>query len=167
MKAVIDTNVWLDWLVFDDPAARPIAAAAGLGRLRLLATRASRAELASVLARPIFGLDAAATAAALHRHDAHVRLVDPPPDADTLPARLPLCRDPDDQKFVELAIAARANFLVSRDKALLKLARPARRWHGLAIVHPESPSWQETLAAAAAAATTNPIIALSTTGPFR
>jgi len=38
-------------------------------------------------------------------------------------ARLPACRDPDDQKFLEAAQAAHAGFLVTKDRALLDLAQ--------------------------------------------
>ncbi len=34
---------------------------------------------------------------------------------------LPRCKDPDDQKFLELAARSGADLLVSKDKALLKL----------------------------------------------
>ena len=40
-------------------------------------------------------------------------------------ARLPACRDPDDQKFLEAALVARAEFLVTKDRALLDLAQRA------------------------------------------
>ncbi len=38
-------------------------------------------------------------------------------------ARLPACRDPDDQKFLEAALNSRADFLLTKDRALLDLAR--------------------------------------------
>jgi len=38
-------------------------------------------------------------------------------------SRMPRCSDPDDQKFLELAAVARAQGLVSKDRALLKLRR--------------------------------------------
>lgn len=144
MKAVIDTNVWLDWLVFDDPSAAALAAARASGALDLPVTASIRAELAAVIERPLFGLDPAARAAVLGRFDALALLL-PAPAAADLPSQLPICRDPDDRKFVELALACSARFLVSRDKAILKLASRARRWHGLAIVHPESDAWQHAL----------------------
>jgi predicted nucleic acid-binding protein len=49
-------------------------------------------------------------------------------------AQLPACRDPDDQKFLESALAARAEFLVTKDRALLDLARRALRFR---ILTPE------------------------------
>jgi predicted nucleic acid-binding protein len=42
--------------------------------------------------------------------------------ASTL-AALPLCADPDDQKFLELAARCGADCLVTGDRELLKLAR--------------------------------------------
>jgi len=38
-------------------------------------------------------------------------------------ALLPACRDPDDQKFLEAALAANADFLITKDRELLDLAR--------------------------------------------
>ncbi|MBN8487205.1 MAG: PIN domain-containing protein, partial [Burkholderiales bacterium] len=46
------------------------------------------------------------------------------------------CTDPDDQKFIDFALACGARWLVSRDKAVLKLRRRALALHGLQIVHP-------------------------------
>jgi putative PIN family toxin of toxin-antitoxin system len=40
---------------------------------------------------------------------------------------MPRCRDPDDQKFLEVALAARADFLVTKDRALLDLARAVEK----------------------------------------
>ena len=47
------------------------------------------------------------------------------------------CTDPDDQKFIDLALGHRARWLVTRDRAVLKLARRARTL-GLNIVTPEA-----------------------------
>jgi predicted nucleic acid-binding protein len=49
-------------------------------------------------------------------------------------AMLPACHDPDDQKFMEAALAAGAHFLVTKDRALLELARRTLRF---SIVPPE------------------------------
>jgi predicted nucleic acid-binding protein len=48
----------------------------------------------------------------------------PPADKRRCASRgSPQCRDPDDQKFLEAALAARADFLVTKDQALLELAQ--------------------------------------------
>ena len=52
-------------------------------------------------------------------------------------ACLPRCADPDDQKFLQLALAARASWLLSKDKELLKLDRRTRRAGLFAILLPQ------------------------------
>ena len=127
--AVLDTNVVLDWLVFRDPAALALAGEICAGRLVWRATEAMRTEFGQVLARPALAgwqPDAVAAAASWQRH-AHI---------DPVPATCPLvCHDPDDQIFIDLAMAARCRWLLSRDRALLKLA-PRARIYGIAIVTP-------------------------------
>lgn len=130
MIAVLDTNVWLDWLVFDDPGVRPLRAALGDG-LRLVASDATRAELAAVLQRPRIHPSLPADAARrLDEFDRLVSLVANPPATD-----LP-CRDPDDQMFIDLAVAVGARWLLTKDKALLALARAAWRRHALRVLDP-------------------------------
>jgi len=46
---------------------------------------------------------------------------------DAVCEALPSCRDPDDQKFFEAALAARADVLVTKDRELLRLARHRSR----------------------------------------
>lgn len=52
-------------------------------------------------------------------------------------ACLPRCADPDDQKFLQLALAAGASWLLSKDKELLKLDRRTRRAGLFAILLPQ------------------------------
>ena len=131
MRAILDTNVWLDWLVFDDPRVAPLAAAIVGGAVRVQATGPMLDEFASVLVRPHFALDDAAREAACARQRAAIALHAPAPDC-----RLD-CTDPDDRKFIELAVALRVDWLVSRDKALLRLRRTAMRRFGLRIGTPD------------------------------
>jgi uncharacterized protein len=120
VDVVIDTNIWLDMLVFDDPRTRRLASLlqppAGV---QPWSSDEMRAELADVIARPLFKLDAARQAALLARYDA---VVQPAPVA--LDCRLP-CRDPDDRKFLDLAIGRRTAWLLSRDRALLAARKVA------------------------------------------
>jgi uncharacterized protein len=37
------------------------------------------------------------------------------------------CTDPHDQKFIDLSLSAQADALITKDKALLKIAKRARR----------------------------------------
>lgn len=143
MDVILDTNIWLAWLVFDDPATRGLARAASEGRLALPVVPRMRAELARVLAYPRLRLEFAAQVDALVRFDRHSRMVPAPAPA---PATLS-CRDPDDQIFVDLALACEASWLLSRDRELLRLARPAAG-RGLRIAAPEHPAWHHALPAA-------------------
>ncbi len=131
---VLDTNVVLDWFVFANPGMHAPADAIGNGQLRWLACAEMRAELAHVLAHAHLGGRTAAVEQVLTSFDAlSMRQV--------LPARLPLqrlrCSDDSDQMFVDLALGHGARWLLTRDRALLKLARKARPL-GLHIVPPEA-----------------------------
>ena len=116
---MIDTNVVLDLLHFDDATARPLRLALEAGRVRCVVTDATLEEWRRVLAYPEFALDPAQQAALVARYQALAE------SAGTVEgdAGLLRCSDPDDQKFIELAAAVRAQGLVSKDRALLKLRR--------------------------------------------
>lgn len=120
---VLDTNVWLDWLVFADPAVAPLKSAVAGGRAEIRIDPAGEAELARVLAYDLgrHSLDAAAQAACLAECRRVAQPVRNGAPADR--ARLPRCADPADQIFLEAALAARADFLVTKDRALLALGR--------------------------------------------
>ena len=117
---VLDTNIVLDLLVFDDPAAQPLRDALAARRVQWIATQAMRDELARVLAYPKivpllarYKLNAADVLAVFDRQ---VQRVDAAPKATIT------CKDADDQKFIDLAVAHRAT-LLSKDRAVLCMAR--------------------------------------------
>jgi predicted nucleic acid-binding protein len=128
--AVLDTNVALDLLLFGERSAAALREAVTDGQLLWLATPAMRDELAHVLERGLAATRGVEAHAVLSAWDAATNLV---PAA--APHRLQ-CTDRDDQKFVDLALACGARWLVSRDRAVLKLARRAQLL-GVFIVTPE------------------------------
>ena len=132
MRLVLDTNIWLDWLVFGEPDVAPLQSAVEAGLAEIIINSACEDELIRVLAYPLqrWTLDAGGQAACLNRCRAIARKTDIPCTAD-----LPRCADPDDQKFIELAAAARAGWLLTRDRELLALARQHARL-GFHIVTP-------------------------------
>ena len=117
---VLDTNIVLDVLVFNDAATLALRQALAAGTLQWLATQAMRDELARVLVYPkimtrlaFYKLQAEDVLAAF---DQQVRLVD-------VPAKCSLnCSDPDDQKFIDLAVAHQA-LLLSKDQAVISMAK--------------------------------------------
>lgn len=145
-RLVLDTNVWLDLLVFRDPGVAPLLDALRTGRACAVTSAATRAELGRVLAYPALALDGASRAAAMDHALALSSCFDAPP-----PARpLPRCSDPDDQVFIELAVAAAAQALLSRDAALLRMARRLQR-EGIRVTTPAE--WCATASASAAVGT--------------
>lgn len=135
-RVILDSNIWIDILVFDDPVSRPIVAALEAGFLRAIIDARCLAELAHVLDYPQFARHAIDKAHALARlAELSQPLEWSAPDEQ--PA-LPKCKDRDDQKFLELAQAARADWLVSKDRALLKLSRRTARDFGFRVGVPAS-----------------------------
>jgi predicted nucleic acid-binding protein len=134
-KAVIlDTNVVLDWLVFRDARVAPLDAAIRAGRLHWLTCTRMLQELEHVLGRAPLNaraLDRAALDGAIRRHAQELGAPAPTPARPGL-----RCSDTDDQIFIELALAHQVPLLLTRDRALLKLARKAAQ-HGLCISQPE------------------------------
>jgi putative PIN family toxin of toxin-antitoxin system len=117
---VLDTNIVLDLLVFDDRLSGPLMAALQSRQLQWIATPAMREELARVLAYPQIvprlahaGRECADVLAVF---DAHVRL------CDVAPKSAFTCKDPDDQKFIDLAVTHRAQ-LLSKDHAVLRMKK--------------------------------------------
>ena len=155
-RIVLDTNVCLDLFVFRDPRWQTLLQALEDGALEAVTRDDCRTEWRIVLGYAHLRLDAAARAHCADQFDRLIRCVEPT-DAghesgegagnaasDNLPSvarvKLPLCRDPDDQKFLELARDSRAATLLTKDKALLKLAGKIRRAGLFSILAPHA--WQ-------------------------
>jgi len=136
---VLDTNVVLDWLVFRDPSCAALVETLEAGRARWICTTAMHDELMHVLDRGTLAAwkpDRAAIAAA---HARWAEIMDIPGAPGVARLR---CTDPDDQKFIDLAAQLGDACLLSRDRAVLKLARRARA-AGFAILTPEA--WSSRL----------------------
>ncbi|MGH8688974.1 MAG: PIN domain-containing protein [Burkholderiales bacterium] len=121
VRAVLDTQVWLDWLVFDDPGVATLREAHAAGRVEIVIDAPCEAELERALGYELgkFTLEPAERTQCIARCRSIARRV----QAGSA-GSLPRCRDADDQKFLELAAGAGARYLVSRDRALLDMAYP-------------------------------------------
>lgn len=142
-RYVPDTNVCLDLFVFDDPHCVSLFAAARAGEIQLVTCADCRAEWQAVLTYPQLRLGEERRAQALNAFDTWVACLHPSDLAMDDAVVLPRCRDHDDQKFLELAQQAQAIALLTRDDALLRLAKRARRDGLFAILPPAL--WQEAL----------------------
>lgn len=117
---VIDTNIVLDMFLFQDPAQETLRHAVKQRQLRWVATSAMQQELGYVLARESTQLQARK-----HRvttQDVMQVMVALVTWVDAAPVCSYRCKDRTDQGFVDLAVAQQA-LLISKDKAVLKLAR--------------------------------------------
>jgi putative PIN family toxin of toxin-antitoxin system len=117
-RVVLDTNLVLSALVFAQGRLAALRHAWQAKRFVPLVSKATTAELIRVLAYPKFKLTAEEQFDLLADYlpwCETVRISNPPPAT-------PACRDVHDQPFLQLAMAGRADYLVSGDQDLLDLA---------------------------------------------
>ncbi|MEO8104074.1 MAG: putative toxin-antitoxin system toxin component, PIN family [Betaproteobacteria bacterium] len=131
LRLVLDTNVVIDWLVFDDPFMNPLRDGVRDARIVVLTHGPAISELQRVLAYRQLKLDAVRQQEVFARYRAQAQRHAMPPEFSLkqlmLPGGFPRCRDRDDEHFLALAHHARADALVSRDNAVFGLkARAAK-----------------------------------------
>ena len=117
-RLVLDTNVFVSALLFPSGSLSWLRRAWQSEQVRPLINRDTAAELIRVLAYPKFRLG---------KEDREELLADCLPYCETitahhLPPEVPPCRDAHDRIFLELALMANADALVTGDKDLLALA---------------------------------------------
>jgi len=133
-RIVLDTNVCLDLFVFMDPRWAPLMAALEAGTVEAVTRADCRDEYRVVLHYSHLPLDDSTRPNAAERFDALIKVIAPAQK----PVRLPVCSDKDDQKFLEVARDSAAEILITKDKALLKLARKTAQAGLFRIMLPEA-----------------------------
>ena len=117
---VLDTHVLLDLWVFTDPSMQRLQQDLDAGRVIWLATEPMRDELQRVLGYTQIAARLQQrqrqTMDVLQRFDQWARL------QPVAPRAMHVCKDPDDQKFVDLAVAHGAS-LFSKDQQVLRMKR--------------------------------------------
>lgn len=135
-RVVLDTNVLVSLYVFADSRFAPLRARIEGGEWQAITNDACRDEFRRVLTYPMFALTEEQQCDALATYGAHTTHFANPPQGAM--ATLPRCSDRDDQKFLELARDSTADWLVTADKALLRLARRDRLRGLFRILTPET-----------------------------
>ncbi len=130
----LDTNVCLDLFVFADKHSQAILAALEAGSIKAVTRADCRAEWLAVLHYQHLALDDERRANVAAQFDRFIECVAPLESG----TRLPVCTDKDDQKFLQLARDAQVAYLITKDKALLKLARKVAKLGLFAIVVPNA-----------------------------
>jgi len=129
VRAVIDTNVLVSALLWNGP---PHALMANVreGLLEIAISPVLLAELSTVIGRSKFNAILVRAESTREQILTEIRklaeVIEPPP----LPQ--PVCRDPDDDAVLALAIAAQVDWIISGDDDLLSL----RSYAGIAIISP-------------------------------
>jgi uncharacterized protein len=140
MRLVLDTNVVLDWLVFKDPTIAELQRAWDEQQLELITHAPALAELRRVLAYPQFKLSEEGQRAVMEDYKSRVRTVSLPEGATMtdlgMPAGFPRCKDCDDDHFIALTYHHRADAVISKDRAVLDLAKRVRKF-GVTILSPQ------------------------------
>ena len=117
LRVVLDTNIVLSALVFGGGNSARVRRAWQSGAFTPRVSTATAQELVRVLAYPKFRLTAADQEELLADYLPYtttVRIPDPPP-------AVPECRDSFDVMFLHLAVAGKANLLVTGDRDSLAL----------------------------------------------
>ncbi len=119
MRAVIDTNVLLSGLLWRG-APHALVEHVRTGTLALVSSPALLTELETVIRRPKFAAILTRSNTSRERALAGLRqlaeIIDPPPLLQAV------CRDPDDDAVLALAVAAQVDFIASGDDDLLAVA---------------------------------------------
>lgn len=136
-RVVIDTNVCLDLFVFRDPRWAALMTALQDGVVQAVTRGDCRLEWQMVLHYTHLPITDATRPGINAEFDALITCLAPEALTPRTDIRLPLCTDRDDQKFLELALGAHAVTLITKDKALLKLARKTAKAGLFAIVTPQ------------------------------
>ena len=121
---VIDTNIALDVLVFEDPATQALRQALEKRQCRWLITQSMLDEARRVLDYPLIARRMATRElrvdGVMARWHELSTLLEPAPKAPYT------CKDADDQKFIDLAVQ-HSCVLLSKDAAVLCMARRLQR----------------------------------------
>jgi len=143
---LLDTNTVMALWFFEDPGLAPLRDRIEAQRIGLVSRDDALEELRRVLAYRQFGCEPERQLALWQAYRSRVSCI-APTDSDS---PLPRCRDADDQKFLEIARDGEVDWLLTRDKALLRCGRHRLVRDRFAILTPER--WQADVLPSLAAA---------------
>ena len=127
MRVVLDTNVFISGIFFSGPPSNILKAWANQ-TFRLVLSQQILDEyqrVAEALSSkfPTIDIDPIIEIVTIHGEF-----------VDTQGVNIPVCEDPDDNKFIECAVASNSKIIISGDKHLLKLDG----YQGITILNPRN-----------------------------
>lgn len=121
LRVVFDTNVVLSALIFTTGQLAWLRGHWPSLAVRPLGSKETIAELLRAMRYPKFRLEPEEIEELVADYLPYVEILSP-----RKPAKPPRCADPDDQKFIDLALAGKADVLVTGDRKLLTMAGSVR-----------------------------------------
>jgi len=125
MRVILDTNVFISGIFFSGPPSRILKALADQ-KFHLVLSQQILDEYQRVSEDLSFKFPSIDIAPIIELITIHGLFI------DTHGYTLPVCEDPDDNKFIECAVASNCEIIISGDKHLLKLSE----FRGIAILNP-------------------------------
>lgn len=130
IRVVFDTNVILDFLYFNNPNTSALLTKIQNREIEAIYSEETLFELRDVLSRSQFKLTQQTVDRLIESWTSIATKYDMTQSASTM------CLDSDDQKFLNLALSAQAQYLVSRDKLVLRCRKKSAK-EGFFILTPE------------------------------
>lgn len=134
-RVILDTNAVLELLHWRDERLTPLATRIANKTVSLYTRPDCLNELARVLTYTHLKISAESAREILEqwRNQCHV--------VDIATPALPRCSDPDDQKFLQLAVSVDADLLITRDKAVLRMDRRKKFGHTRILTPERAIEW--------------------------
>jgi putative PIN family toxin of toxin-antitoxin system len=114
VRAVVDTSAWVSAVLSRGGRAAQLVDAIRASRFTLVTSEQLAAETDEVLSRPKLIVSGAARAAAREL----LRIIRELGEFVSFPGEIRICRDPNDDRVIETAMAGKADVLVTGDKDL-------------------------------------------------
>jgi hypothetical protein len=123
-RIIIDTNILLDIVFFEDPHVEDLKKAIEEGEIEAWYCNLIWNEFLDVLRRPTFYENEQTFQRMIETAEKYFLFEDR--DIPRTPFK---CRDPDDQIFIDLAVLKAPSWLISRDLEVLKLSKKLQLVH--------------------------------------
>lgn len=127
---IFDTNLLLDFFVFKEPTTLPLWVAALNKKFSVCTDQEALDELQDVLRRPQFQCTPEDVKRILNEYLSVAQIKEETRQSAAL------CRDPLDQKFLNLAVSLAPSLLITKDKLVLKCAGKLKK-ENVQILNPE------------------------------
>ncbi len=133
---VIDTNIWIDWFVFSDPSVQILKNQISKESLQIVINSHCLEELQKVIGYSFAKrqLNQKEQITAIAKCLEITKFITEN-NKNQLLSKTLRCADSSDQKFIELSIVSNADYLITRDLALLALERKKchKKFHILSL----------------------------------